>query len=337
MPRRSAARPAPSLLQLTEIFPKKKVVVVGDLIADHYVYGQTDRISREAPVLIVRHEYSEVKAGGAANAAANVRSLMGQVVAIGFLGEDDMGEHLAALFSERGIDLVSVRPRGYQTETKMRVLAGGINTTRQQMLRVDRTSSEAVAPNARAELARRLGEATEGADAVLVSDYGAGAICEETRRVLRKLAAQGVPVCVDSRFGLESLGGLTLYKPNEPELQALTGVELRTEGDLLRAGLLARKRLKARYLVVTRGRNGMAIFDDRASVELLPVHGQEEAVDVTGAGDTVIATLTLALAAGATLNQAAHLANVAGAVVVRKPGTAVVARDEIRAELKRAR
>lgn len=322
----------PSLEPLTRTFARRKVLVVGDLVADHYIYGQTDRVSREAPVLIVRYEHAEVKLGGGANAAANVRSLGGQVTAVGTIGRDEMGRALRRLFKDVGIRLDAVV--GGVTETKTRIYAGGVNTTRQQMLRLDRGPHGERTPKVRAALARQVSVQARDVDAVLVSDYGAGVVSHEVREVLRAVAQSGTPVCVDSRYRLREFSGFTVCKPNEPELQQLTGILIQSEEDLIRAGREALRVLDCRALVVTRGRNGMALFSDSGEVAFLPVHGAAEAVDVTGAGDTVIATLTLALAAGADLFGAAQLANVAGALVVQKQGTATVTRMELVGALK---
>jgi rfaE bifunctional protein kinase chain/domain len=311
--------------------------MVGDLVADHYIYGQTDRVSREAPVLIVRYESSDVKLGGGANVAANVRALSGQVTAVGALGQDEMGSALRRLFNEAGIRLHAVSGRGIETETKTRILAGGVSTTRQQMLRLDRGQRGSLPPRMRKALAKRVEEAARDADAVVVSDYGAGVLGDEVREVLRKLAGDGLPVCVDSRYALPSFVGMTVCKPNEPELEALAGRPVRTEAELLEAGHAAVRRLGCRALLVTRGRHGMALFDADGGVDRIPVHGAKSAVDVTGAGDTVIATFALSLAAGASFGEAARLANVAGSLVVQKPGTATVSRDELLGELRSTR
>ncbi|WP_338865323.1 bifunctional ADP-heptose synthase [Myxococcus stipitatus] len=327
--------PLPSRLPLA--FARRRVLLVGDLVADHYIYGQTDRVSREAPVLIVRYESAEVKLGGGANVAANVRALSGQVTAVGVLGADEMGGELRRLFSESGVRLHAVGGRGIATETKTRILAGGVSTTRQQMLRLDRGQHAALPPRVRKALAKHVADAARDADAVVVSDYGAGVLGDEVRDVLRKLAADGLPVCVDSRYALPSFSGLTVCKPNEPELEALSGRPVRSEEDLLAAGREALRRLDCRALLVTRGRHGMALFDADGGVDFIPVHGAKAAVDVTGAGDTVIATFALSVAAGASFGEAARLANVAGSMVVQKPGTATVTRDELLAELRGTR
>ncbi|WP_395856524.1 bifunctional heptose 7-phosphate kinase/heptose 1-phosphate adenyltransferase [Cystobacter fuscus] len=331
------ARAMSSLAQLPLAFSRRRVLMVGDLVADHYIYGQTDRVSREAPVLIVRHESSEVKLGGGANVAANVRALSGQVTAVGVLGTDEMGRALRKLFDEADIQLSAVSARDVETETKTRILAGGVSTTRQQMLRLDRGQRGPLPPRLRRALVKRVEEAAKDADAVVVSDYGAGVVGDEMREALRALAAEGLPVCVDSRYSLSAFTGVTVCKPNEPELQSLVGRALRTEAELLEAGHEVVKRLRCQALLVTRGRHGMALFDAKGGVDLVPVHGAKDAVDVTGAGDTVIAAFSLGLAAGGGFGEAARLANVAGALAVQKLGTATVARDELLGELRGTR
>jgi len=184
----SPARPLPTPSRLPLAFARRRVLMVGDLVADHYIYGQTDRVSREAPVLIVRYESSEVKLGGGANVAANVRALSGQVTAVGALGQDEMGSALRRLFDEAGIRLHAVSGRGIETETKTRILAGGVSTTRQQMLRLDRGQRGSLPPRMRKALAKRVEDAARDADAVVVSDYGAGVLSDEVREVLRSLA-----------------------------------------------------------------------------------------------------------------------------------------------------
>ena len=312
-----------------QAFTEARVLVLGDLVADHYVFGQTDRVSREAPVLIVRYEASEVKLGGAANAAANVRSLGGKVVTLGVLGEDEMGAALQAAFAQSDIAFRGLTRPTLMTETKMRILAGGLNTTRQQMLRVDRGNRPPLSLEVQRELEARLRDEAPRADAILVSDYGSGVVNDLTRTALAELSAAGMTVCVDSRYGLRDFRRATACKPNEPELEALTGLTIRSEASLREAAHRALELLACDALLVTRGRSGMALFEASGAEEILPVHGAAEAVDVTGAGDTVIATFTLALAAGASKGEAARLANVAGALVVQKQGTATVSASEL--------
>jgi D-glycero-beta-D-manno-heptose-7-phosphate kinase len=311
-------------------FTGVRVLVVGDLLADHYLYGETERVSREAPVLIVRHESDEVKLGGGANAAANARALGAKVTALGVIGRDPIGDEMVRLFGAAGIRTAAVRAHGVLTETRTRILAGGVSTTRQQMLRIDRGATGLLPLKARQALASAILTEGKKADVVIVSDYGAGVFGEETRKALRTVA-QSTRVCVDSRFALASFRGMTCCKPNEPELAALTTMSVKSDNELRAAARAAQRALNCEVLVVTRGRRGMAVFVKGEPPELLPVFGNEEAVDVTGAGDTVGATLAVGLGAGATPHQAAAIANIAGALVVQKPGTATVSLFELEA------
>ncbi|MEW6433831.1 MAG: PfkB family carbohydrate kinase [Myxococcota bacterium] len=322
-------------MDLVERFARVRLLLVGDLLADHYLYGQTERVSREAPVLIVRQESDEVQLGGGGNAAANARALGAKVTAVGVVGRDAMGAELTRLCRARGIVLKAVSGPGLATETRTRVLAGGVSTTRQQMLRIDRGATGPLPAPVRKALARTLEVAARSADVVMVSDYAAGVLCDETRAALRRVAKRGVPVCVDSRFALATMTGFAVCKPNEPELAALTGLPVRTDAEVVAAGKAALRQLRCDVLLVTRGRRGMMLFEPGARPVAIPVHGADEAVDVTGAGDTVGAALAVALGAGASPLEAASLANVAGALAVAKPGTATVTSSELRQELAR--
>ena len=333
--RRLEPEPA-SLATLLAAFARAEVVVVGDLVADEYVYGETDRVSREAPVLVVRYESSELKPGGAANAARNLAALGVKVRAVGAVGDDSLGAALLDELEESGVDVGGVeRVRGRPTEAKTRILAGGRSTRRQQMIRLDRAPAEPLPAAVERRLVRTLAKLGRRARAVLASDYGSGTVGPAAIEALRALHRRGIPVCVDSRYGIGSFTGLTAVKPNEVELEAASGVSLSAKGGLERAARTLQRRVGCEVLLVTRGRNGMSVFRRDVAPVHLPAHGDHEAVDVTGAGDTVAATFCAGLAAGGDPVTAARLANVAGALVVRKPGTAVVTRAELEAELPR--
>ncbi len=321
------------LAAIVRRFPGRRVAVIGDVVVDEYIYGQTDRISREAPVLIVRHEATERKLGGAANAAANLAALGGSTIAMGAIGDDESGRGLRALCDDAGIEGWFTVVPGGSTETPTRILAGGSNTTRQQMLRVDRSRGTDLPELSARHLVEQLRNAAREADVVIVSDYGGGVLCEPAIAEVRRLAAEGVKICVDSRYNLAAFEGVLVAKPNEPELAAATGMPVGEVDSSVAAGRALQQKLGCHAVLVTRGRSGMALLEEGMGPDLIPVHGQEEAVDVTGAGDTVIATLAMALAAGATLSEAARIANVAGALVVRKSGTATVTAAEILGEL----
>jgi rfaE bifunctional protein kinase chain/domain len=312
--------------------------VVGDLVADEYLYGETERVSREAPVLIVRYESSDLKPGCGANAVANLCALGARVLPVGLVGDDATGARLRQLLEEAGADISGVLSMpGVSTATKTRVLAGGKNTRRQQMLRIDRDGPGAPPAALLARLLRAVKEAARNADAVMVSDYGAGLLSPPVVEAVLGLARQGHVVCADSRYGLSQYRGVTQAKPNEVELEQLAGRPLGGDlGAIEEAGRELLRSLSASSLLITRGRAGMLLLRPGAPAAALPVHGSATAVDVTGAGDTVMAANTLGIACGADPVQAARLANVAGSLVVQKPGTATVSAGELRKELLRA-
>jgi rfaE bifunctional protein kinase chain/domain len=334
--RRPIEPDVPALASLLQSFSRSEVVVVGDFVADEYVYGETDRVSREAPVLIVRYESSELKPGGAGNAAQNLAALGVKVRAVGAVGDDALGTALLDQLEEAGIDVAGIeRVAGRPTEAKTRILAGGRSTRRQQMIRLDRSPAEPLPAAVERRLVRTLERLGRKAQAVLASDYGSGAVGPAAIDGLRKLKRGGVPVCVDSRYNLRSYTGLTMVKPNEVELEAASGVSLARPGGLEKAARVLLRKVDCDVLLVTRGRNGMSVFRRGVPPVHVAAHGSQDAVDVTGAGDTVAATFCAGLAAGGDAVAAARLANVAGALVVQKPGTATVTREELAAELLR--
>jgi len=335
-PREPEPATLPSLARLLPAFERAAVVVVGDFVADEYVYGETERVSREAPVLIVRYESSELKAGCAGNAALSLAALGVKVRAVGAIGDDALGAALAEVLERGGVDPSGlIRLPGRATEAKTRVLAGGRSTRRQQMLRIDRAPAAPLPERVVRSLVRELERAGGRAQAVLASDYGSGTVAPPLKEALRRLRRGGVPVCADSRYALRTFTGLTMVKPNEVELETASGVPVSAPGGLERAARSVLRRLGGDMLLVTRGRNGMSLFRTGQPPVHIAAHGSLDAVDVTGAGDTVAAAFSAGLAAGGGPVDAARLANVAGALVVQKPGTAVVTREELAAELVR--
>jgi rfaE bifunctional protein kinase chain/domain len=312
-------------------FTGKRIVVVGDLIADEYLYGKPARISREAPVLILRFTDREVRLGGAANAAHNVRALGATALPIGVLGADPAGDEVLRLFGEAGIPSEGVtRAAERLTPMKTRIMAGGYESTRQQVVRLDREPEPSLPGDVEARLIAAVQAAGSGADAFLVSDYGYGAVTARVfEAVIEAARGHGAIVAVDSRYDLPRFRGATAATPNEPEVEALTGAELGDERALEKAGRVVLERLDSRYLLITRGSRGMALLEREGPVTFIPIHGSDQIADVTGAGDTVISALTVALAAGAGAVEAAWLANVAGGVVVMKRGTATVSPQEL--------
>jgi rfaE bifunctional protein kinase chain/domain len=331
-----AKAPDPNLARLTALLRAargRRVVVLGDLLADEYVSGRIARVSREAPVLTLEYDSTDIRPGGAGNAAHNVAALGGAATLVALAGRDDAGRRVLASFP-RGVDTRRVvRPAGYRTPLKTRILAGGIHSAKQQVVRIDRHAQAPIADAWRAAWLRAAARALRGADAVLVSDYGSGLLSPSLVASLvgpLRTGRRRVPVLVDSRYDLLRYRGLTACTPNESEVEHALAT---TIGDSPRAlercgrAILARTRMDA--VLITRGSRGMALFEPDVPTVHVPIYGSDEIADVTGAGDTVMATLTLALAAGATMAEAARLANYAGGLVVMKRGTATVTGREL--------
>ncbi len=342
------------LLDLIDGFAGARVAVFGDLLADEFIYGEIARVSREAPVLILNYSSTQIVPGGAGNAASNVAALGGRAAAVGIVGTDETGERLLETMKQT-IDVRGVtRPRGFVTPTKTRILAGGIHSAKQQVVRIDRTAGSAARERDLRAVESRLMTAAARCDALLVSDYGGGlvtpalvAAAQKRLRPLRLAAlaqgrplrlaalAQGkprtAPVLVDSRYSLLRYRGMTTCTPNESEVEQLFGVRIGENKRVLeQCGRALLDRTRARAVLVTRGSRGMALFERQRPTLHIPISGSDQIADVTGAGDTVIATMTLALAAGGTFEEAARLANYAGGLVVMKRGTATVSADELR-------
>jgi len=323
------------LLALIDGFSSRRVVVIGDIIADEFIYGEVARVSREAPVLILKYDATEMVAGGAGNAANNVAALGGHVALVGMVGTDSEGRRVASSLLP-GVDRSGiVRARAYRTPVKTRILAGGIHSAKQQIVRIDRETDWPLNDGASAALAGKLEPVLDTCDAVVLSDYGSGLVTPELADVVRRRLAQrsrrrAVPVLIDTRYRLLEYRGFTTCTPNEAEVEQVLGLRIDDDPDTLEeAGrkLLTRTRMNA--VLVTRGSRGMALFQPRQPTIHVPIFGADEVADVTGAGDTVIATFSLALAAGASFYEATRLANYAGGVVVMKRGTATVSSTEL--------
>ncbi len=322
------------LHQIIERFRRRRVVVLGDLLVDEFVHGDIVRVSREAPVLILNHARTVVVPGGGGNAVANLRALDAVPVPVGRVGRDDSGRRLLAAFRKDRIPVSGIlSDTKWETPTKSRVLAGGIHTRRQQIVRLDRGArpSEQVPP-APAGLAGRLRRALGKAEGLLVADYGYGAASPDlVRRYGPGLIARGIPVTVDSRTRSLHFGEMTACTPNQEELELAAGVDL-AEDDraVTSAGRALLRRTGHQAVLVTRGAAGMSLFEKGRPGFRIPAYGGDEVADVTGAGDTVIAVFTLALAAGGSFREAAVLANYAAGLVVMKAGTATLGREELR-------
>lgn len=317
-------------------FPNKKVVILGDMVADQFLNGTISRVSREAPVFILRHDMTETAAGGAANAAVNVASLGGTAEIIGLAGKDQNGELLLAALKNAGVNCAGVVTSDrFQTTTKVRVLAGQQYARRQQVIRIDYENRAEIDAAVMEELRENMAKAVVDADAIIVSDYNYGAASPELAAAARKIAdEQGIPILLDSRFRLTEFPGANAATPNEEEVERLLGKQIDDIEDLEAEldELLARLNYKS--LLITRGNKGMILAEKGKPLLTIEAVGPKEPVDVTGAGDTVIAAFALSLASGLGFADAARIANHAGGIVVMKKGTSSIGIDELLASIE---
>ena len=317
--------------RVLERFDALRVVVLGDLVLDEYVFGETTRISREAPVLILRHERTASLPGGGANPVSNIASLGGSALPVGVLGLDRAADTLLGIFKDKGVDTSGVLTRpGRVSPLKIRILAGGHNTARQQVIRVDHEADGPIDAATETAVLKALDDRLEGAHALIISDYGNGLMTPRVLKHINGLAKRRpkLVTCVDSRYQLGAYRGVSVIVPNETEAAPAAGYEDYREQDLGAIGNALLKRIGAKMVLVTRGSRGMSLFRPRRRDDV-PVCGPDEAVDVNGAGDSVASCITLALAAGTDPLMAMRLANAAGGVAVMQRGPASVTRAEI--------
>jgi len=330
------------LTRVVERLAGKPIVVLGDLVADEFVYGEIDRVSREAPVLILKEREKRIVPGGGANAANNLVDLGVRLRLVGAVGEDEAGEALIACFKAKGLPMEAViRPQGYRTPTKSRLLGSLGHGRPQQIVRIDREPLAPLDARLRRGLTVNAARSLERSAAMLISDYGYGAASPREVDWIRRQRdghrGHAPAITLDSRYQLRRYKGMTAATPNEPEMEQAFGARVghRLEVlDRMAASVLKRQRFEA--LVVTRGREGMVLYQPGKARQPLGIFGSDQVADVTGAGDTVIAVFTAALAAGADYLDAARLANCAGGLVVMKSGTATVTATELREAIKNA-
>ena len=319
------------LISIVRRFSDRRILVIGDLIADQFVYGAIDRVSREAPVFILRHEHTETLPGGAANCAMNLASLGAAVSLIGVRGDDEAGSAVTEKLSRAGVDTTGLLiSDALRTTTKVRILAGQLHSTRQQVIRIDYEGDALAEIAVREKLREAVLEHAQSADAVIVSDYNYGVADTEMAAFTKDVAAaRKIPLLADSRFRLSGFVGFTSATPNEDEVEQLLGKQISDVTELESAAEELREELGYRALLVTRGGQGMMLLEDGVPAIQIQAVGSHEPVDVTGAGDTVIAAYALALASDSSFPDAARLANYAGGLVIMKRGTASVTREEL--------
>jgi rfaE bifunctional protein kinase chain/domain len=323
------------LKSLISRYEGKRIVVIGDVVLDVYIYGKPVRLSREAPVVVVRHDDEQAMPGGAGNAINNLVALGASVYPVAAVGSDEPGRRLHRLFGKSAADTRGVlRRKGRITPTKTRIMAGDDHTTKQQVIRIDRERTEPLSREEEKKTLSYLNEIEKRADSVLVSDYGHGFVTPSLIRWVRGVARKKA-VVVDSRYNLMDFGGVTAGTPNESEAEQATGMTLTSEKEAVKCGkrIVALSGMKA--LLITRGNKGMVLIERSGPSRFVPIRGPSEITDVTGAGDTVAAVFAVSLAAGASYYEAAILSTYAAGVVVMKRGAATLSGHELLATIER--
>lgn len=325
-----------SLARIVDKFPRLTVLVFGDFLLDEFVFGEISRISREAPVLILKYQETRSVPGGGANTVANVMSLGAQAIPLGFIGDDQWAETLLAAWPRGAQKRYVFREPTFQTTRKSRILAGSFHSFRQQVVRLDHEYPFTLAKRQERKVMAALKELVPGVDGIVLSDYGLGNLNARLSEAALHLARRHRKlVVVDARIDLGRFKGATSMTPNISEIEATLGMKIGSNTKLLeQIAARLRKKWELEALLVTRGKLGMSLFQDNR-MRHIPIFGTDEVADVTGAGDTVIATYTTALAGGGSFEQAARLANYAGGIVVMKRGTATVSQNELRNAVKK--
>ena len=318
------------LLALVDAFAGKRALVLGDMVADEYIFGAPFRISREAPVLVLRRQGYSVAPGGALNPAVNARTLGAEVYLAGVIGADDPGKRLRTQLSALGVHMEGMLTEpGRPTSTKTRVLAGDSQLVQQQIVRIDQIDTSELEAETKRGIITYLRETIPLVDVVMISDYENGVINPDVLlAALPQAERQGKIVVADSHGDLARFQGVTALTPNQPEAEATLGWEISDGPSLNRAGERLLEMTSAEAVLITRGSQGMSLFTRNGEPFHLPASNRTEVADPTGAGDTVAATFTLAIAATADAPQptrfrdAAMLANLAAGLVVQRLGCA---------------
>jgi len=325
---RRPGRPRSSMEKVVSRFRGKNVCVVGDIIADIYIFGKPYRLSREAPVVVVKYEQETVCPGSAGNTINNLLALGAQVFPVGFIGQDDAGNRLIECFSQyKTIALDGLIRHKGGTTTKTRILAGDTHTSKQQVIRIDKEGSGPITRGAKELLIEKLRTIAPQMDAFILSDYGHGTVDRNTIEIMRQIAREKI-VVGDSRYNLAGFKGLTMITPNEAEAYGLGSMD--EKRDIEEVGKKIMGFMDVGALLITRGNKGMSLFLRDGMTYHIPISGTDDVTDVTGAGDTVCAALTLSLAGGADFYTASCIANYAAGVVVMKRGTATLTVKELR-------
>jgi len=319
------------LAGITKELSGKKILSIGDMICDEYIYGEVSRISREAPVLILKFDSNMFRVGGAANAISNLKALGAKVYPVGVVGKDNAGEEVISFLGKTRVDVDGIIiDKGCSTITKTRIMAGSYHTAKQQVIRVDKEKNFRINSISETKMLTYLDEVLDTMDAVLISDYGYGTVSKAVYSAISKYAGEGkLVLVVDSRYGLLNYKNATAVTPNETEVEDIFHCSINGEKSLCNIAERLKSEIECENVIITRGSKGMMVLDEHSKSTFIPIHGGTDVVDVTGAGDTVSAVVTLALSAGASAVEAARLANYAGSIVVMKTGAATATQKEL--------
>ncbi|MBU0479164.1 bifunctional hydroxymethylpyrimidine kinase/phosphomethylpyrimidine kinase [bacterium] len=327
------------LAGITKKFSGKRVLSIGDMICDEYVYGEVSRISREAPVLILKFDSNMFKVGGAANAISNLKALGARVYPVGVIGNDNAGKEVISFLGKMRVDTDGIIiDKSCSTITKTRIMAGSYHTAKQQVIRIDKEKNFRISSISETKMLTYLDEVLDTMDAVLISDYGYKTISKAVYSVISKYAREKkLVLVVDSRYGLLNYKCATAVTPNETEVEDVFHYSINGEKSLCNIAERLKSEIECENAIITRGSKGMMVLDKHSKSTFIPIHGSTDVVDVTGAGDTVSAVVTLALSAGASAIEAARLANYAGSIVVMKTGAATATQKELVEVVKHAK
>lgn len=314
------------LEEMANKFRGKRILVVGDMIADVYLQGQIARVSREAPVLVLEEIGKTVVAGGAANVVANLAELGGDVYAVGMVGDDFYGEELKNILKRQNIHIEGiVTDKTRPTISKTRVIAGGRATVNQQVVRIDRQDKDPLSKKVEAALIAKLDKLLPNIDGIVLSDYGSGTITKAVRKLVINHAGKNkIPNIVDSRYNVCDYEGVGYVKQNDTELSTAVNMPVTDMTSLISAGSELLRRLNSNGVLITRGDSGMSLFERGGAVHHIPVTNRSEVFDVSGAGDTCIAAFILGLTANLTPVISARISNYASGIAVKKLGTSTV-------------
>lgn len=320
------------MLSAVDQFSSRKILVIGDMIADRYIHCSTSRISREAPVLILDYEDEKIIPGGAANAVNNLAELKSEVCACGIVGRDFSARQLLGVFRKKSVNCDGIyKSRLRSTMVKTRILSGGLNTTLQQIVRIDVGKPSEMDCEERENIKMAILKWISQSHAVLVSDYGYGMLDDQMKDFISENVKKfNIPLIVDSRYLLTTFKNVTLFTPNEEEASNAVGFRITSRDKLFQAGKIILEKTECQAVLITRGSKGMALFQRNMEPCLIPVCGSDEIADVTGAGDTVASVATLGIACGCSLETSCRMANIAGGNVVMKRGTATITREELK-------